>query len=197
MESLGQTQLRYPFRLYGYCVMSNHFHLLLRTEPGISISRVLQSLTIAQTWRYHKRHRSVGHVWQGRFKSPAVESDDHLWTVLRYIEANPLRAGMVTDPQDYPWSSYPAHAMGRSDPLLSKFPEWQELGCDDPARRARWRDKVLSALSDADLAAVRRSLASGRPFGSASWVETTQQRLDLPGERRPRGRPRKSRSVEV
>ena len=87
--------------------------------------------------------------------------------------------------------------MGRSDPLLSKFSEWQELGCDEPARRARWRDKVLSALSDADLAAVRRSLASGRPFGSASWVETTQQRLDLPGERRPRGRPRKSRSVEA
>ncbi len=72
LNALGQTQLRYPFRLYGYFLMSNHFHLLLRTEPGVSISRVLQSLTIAHTWRYHKRHGTVGRVWQGRFKSPAV-----------------------------------------------------------------------------------------------------------------------------
>jgi putative transposase len=177
--------------------MSNHFHLLLRTEPGISISRVLQSLTIAHTWRYHKRHRSVGHVWQGRFKSPAVEGDDHLWTVLRYIEANPLRAGMVTDPAEYPWSSYPAHAIGRADPLLSKFPEWQDLGRDVSERRTRWRDKVLSGQTDAELAAIRRSLGSGQPFGSASWVEATSRRLQFPSdERSRRGRPRKSQAAE-
>ena len=197
LQSLGQTQLRYPFRLYGYCLMSNHFHLLLRTEPGISISRVFQSLTIAHTWRYHKRHRSVGHVWQGRFKSPAVEGDDHLWTVLRYIEANPLRAGMVTDPADYPWSSYPAHGLGRADPLLSKFPEWQELGVDESERQGRWRDKVVSGQTDTELATIRRSLGSGRPFGSASWVEATSRRLQLPSEqRRPRGRPRKSQAAK-
>ncbi len=197
LNALGQTQLRYPFRLYGYCLMSNHFHLLLRTEPGVSISRVLQSLTIAHTWRYHKRHGSVGHVWQGRFKSPAVESDDHLWTVLRYIEANPLRAGIVADPRDYPWSSYPAHAMGRSDPLLSKFPEWQELGDDEPARRARWHEKVVSGLLDAELAAVRRSLASGHLFGSESWVEATELRLQVSNARRPRGRPRKTPPLQA
>jgi putative transposase len=78
LRSLGQTQLRYPFRLYGHCLMSNHFHLLLRPEPGVTISRVLQSLTVAHTWRYHKRHRTVGHVWQGRFKSPVVQDDGHL-----------------------------------------------------------------------------------------------------------------------
>jgi putative transposase len=192
LESLSQTQLRYPFRLFGYCLMPNHFHLLMRTDPGISISRVLQSLTIAHTWHYHKRYRAVGHVWQGRFKSPAVESDEHLWTVLRYIEANPLRARVVADPDDYRWSSYPAHALGRSDPLLSKFPDWQKLGGDEAVRRARWREKVLAGLSDTELAAVRRSLGSGRPFGTPSWVEATQERLGLPAKRRPRGRPRKN-----
>src|SRR5436309_11153427 len=93
LKALEQTQKRYPFRLFGYCLMSNHFHLLLRPEPGVAISRVLQSLTVAHTWRYHRRHRTVGHVWQGRFKSPVVQADGHLWAVLRYIEANPLRAG--------------------------------------------------------------------------------------------------------
>ncbi len=104
LHALGQTQLRYPFRLYGYCLMTNHFHLLLRPEAGVSISRVLQSLSVAHTWRHHKRHRSVGHVWQGRFKSPVVQDDEHQWTVLRYIEANPTRAGMVGDLADYPWT---------------------------------------------------------------------------------------------
>src|SRR4051812_9331064 len=70
LDALTRTQLRYPFRLYGYCLMSNHVHLLLRTEPGISVSRVMQSLTVAHTWRFHRRHGSLGHVWQGRFKSP-------------------------------------------------------------------------------------------------------------------------------
>src|SRR5258708_33101508 len=91
-DALTKTQGRYPFQLVGYCVMTNHFHLLIRPEKGQSISRILQSLTVAHTWRYHKRHRTVGHVWQGRFKSPVIQADDPLLVVLRYIEANPLRA---------------------------------------------------------------------------------------------------------
>src|SRR3954466_8008201 len=98
LAALARTQLRYPFDLLGYCLMTNHFHLLLRPAPGQSISRVLQSLTVAHTRRYHRRHRSVGHFWQGRFRSPVVQDDEHLLVVLRYIEANPLRAGMVAAP---------------------------------------------------------------------------------------------------
>src|SRR5438046_4206305 len=85
LRALGQTQRRYPFRLYGYCLMTNHFHLLLEPGPGQSISRILQSLTVAHTWRYHKRHGTSGHVWQGRFKSPTIQDDAHALTVLRYI----------------------------------------------------------------------------------------------------------------
>src|SRR5438876_4693495 len=95
--ALARAQGRYPFRLYGYCLMTNHFHLLLQPADGQSISRILQSLTVAHTWHYHRAHGTVGHVWQGRFKSPAVQDDDHALVVLRYIETNPLRAGMVQD----------------------------------------------------------------------------------------------------
>src|SRR5690349_6117192 len=70
LKALAQTQARYPFRLYGYCLMTNHFHLLLQPADGVSISRVLQSLTVAHTWHYHRRHGTVGYVWQGRFRSP-------------------------------------------------------------------------------------------------------------------------------
>lgn len=102
LRALAQTQLRYPFELFGYALMGNPFHLLLRPQAGQSISRILQSLTAAHTWRYHRRHQSSGHVWPGRFKSPVIQDDEHLLTVLRYVEANPLRAGMVADLQDYP-----------------------------------------------------------------------------------------------
>jgi putative transposase len=100
LQALANTKERYPFRLLGYCLMTNHFHLLLRPERGQSISRILQSLTVAHTWRYHKRHRSSGHVWQSRFKSPVIQDEMHLLVVLRYIEANPLRARMVADLDD-------------------------------------------------------------------------------------------------
>src|SRR5580704_2011728 len=104
LQSLAKTQQRYPFRLFGYCLMTNHFHLLLRPGPGQSISRILQSLTVAHTWRYHKRHRTVGHVWQGRFRSPVIQDDEHLLVVLRYIEGNPVRSGIGNDLGEYPGS---------------------------------------------------------------------------------------------
>ena len=168
------------------------FHLLLRTEPGVSVSRVLQSLTVAHTWRYHRRRGTVGHVWQGRFRSPVVPEDAPLGTVLRSIEANPLRAGLVTDPAEYPWSSYPAHALGRPDPLLTPLPEWSDLGRDESARRRHWRDKVLAALPDPDLGAIRDSIRSGRPFGDPGWTEVVSRTLRPDTPQRPRGRPKKT-----
>ncbi len=171
LDALAKTKERYPFRLLGYCLMTNHFHLLLRPEVGQSISRILQSLTVAHTWRYHKRYHTLGHVWQGRFKSPVIQDDAHMLVVLRYIEANPLRARMVTDPAAYRWSSFLCHGLGQDDPLVSSFPEWEELGKTDAERRRRWRIKVCAVQGEAELMTVRSSLRSGRPFGAPEWTE--------------------------
>ena len=100
---------------------------MLEPEPGQNISRILQLLTVAHTWRFHRGHRSSGHVWQGRFRSPVIQGDAHLLTVLRFIEANPLRVGMVRDLSDYPWCSYPTRGQGRVQELVSELPTWQEL----------------------------------------------------------------------
>src|SRR5262245_33128842 len=80
LQALARTQLRYPFRLYVYCLMSNHFHLLLRPEPGISISRILQSLTIAHTGHHPRRHRTLSLLYALPICSPVVQADDHFWT---------------------------------------------------------------------------------------------------------------------
>jgi putative transposase len=193
--ALARTQDRYPFRLFGYCLMSNHFHLLLRPETGQSISRIFQSLTVAHTWRYHRRHRTSGHVGQGRFKSPVIQDDTHLLVVLRYIEANPLRAQMVADPGDSRWSSFRCHGLGQDGPLLSHFPEWEELGRTEAERRRRWRAKVRAAQGEEELAAVRDSLRTGRPYGAPDWREQTVKRLNIDLEPRPRGRPRKEKGT--
>jgi putative transposase len=190
LRALAQTQARYPFRLHGDCLMTNHFHLLLQPQDGQSISRVLQSLTVAHTWHDHRGHGTVGHVWQGRFKSPVVQDDEHALTVLRYSEANPLRAGMVADLAEYAWSSYPAHGLGSADLLLSPLPGWERLGTTETARQARWRAWVHAPLTAGELEAVRRSVTSGRPFGEVAWTEATARRLRLRVGERPRGPPR-------
>jgi putative transposase len=195
LRALGQTQRRYPFRLYGYCLMTNHFHLLLSPEPGQSVNRILQSLTVAHTWSYHRSHGSSGHVWQDRFKSPLVQDDAHALTVLRYVEANPLRAGMVADLADYPWSSYAAHGRGQADALLSPLPSWLAAGAADRERAAWWREWVHTPLTDKELSAVRQAVSSGRPFGDPDWTTRTAEACGLALSTRPRGRPRKEEAV--
>jgi putative transposase len=190
LQSVAATKERYPFKLFGYCLMTNHFHLLLQPGAGQSISRILQSLTVAHTWRYHKRHKSSGHVWQGRFKSPVIQDDRHLMVVLHYIEANPVRANVVSNAADYRWSSIQMHGMGHGDPLLDTFPEWEELGRSEADRRKRWRAKVRAVQDEEELSAVRRSLQTGRPFGTEDWTNRMADRLQIDLTPRPRGRPR-------
>jgi putative transposase len=173
--------------------MTNHFHLLLQPGQGQSISRILQSLTVAHTRRFHRSYQGSGHVWQGRFKSPVIQDDEHLLVVLRYIEANPLRAALVSDAGDYRWSSYQYHGLGRTDALLSPFPEWEKLGRTESERRRRWRAKVPAAQKAEELQAVRTSIGSGRPFGNTAWTEEVANRLRIDLIPHRRGRPPKGK----
>jgi putative transposase len=120
-----------------------------------------------------------------------IQDDAHLLVVLRYIEADPLRTGMVRERADYRWSSFPHHGLGRADSLVSGFPEWEELGATDAERRLRWRTKVRGVQDEAELAAVRRSLRSGRRLGTDDWTVRMAKRLNIDPNPRPRGRPRK------
>ena len=92
---MRKSNERLPMRLVGHCLMTNHFHLMLWPFEDGDLSRWMQWLMTSHVRRYHRHYKGSGHVWQGRFKAFPVESDDHYWTVLRYIERNPLRADMV------------------------------------------------------------------------------------------------------
>lgn len=191
LEALAELKERKPFKLYGYCLLDNHFHLLIR-PTGDSISRIMQSLLVSHTQRYHKHHRSGGHVWQGRFKSPVVQDDEHALTVLRCIEANPLRAKIVARSDDYRWSSYPVHGLGVANDLVDRLVTYEAISPSPAVRQRRWAEKVHRPLQEAMLASIRRSGESGRPYGEQSWVLRLAKRLDLDLTIRPRGRPRKT-----
>ena len=195
LAALADLKERKPFELYGYCLLNNHFHLLIRPR-GVAISRIMQSLLISHTQRFHKHYRSGGHVWRGRFKSPVIQNDEHLLTVLRYIEANPLRAGIVTRAEDYPWSSYRVHGLGKSNPLVDPLIAYQEISPVAATRQAKWSDRVHRPIADEQLQAIRRSALSGLPYGDDPWVKRLAKKLDLDLAIRPRGRPRKDRPTE-
>ena len=185
---MAELKERKPFKLYGYCLLNNHFHLLLR-PIGASVSRIMQSLLVSHTQRYHRHYKSGGHVWQGRFKSPVIQDDEHLLTVLRYIEANPLRAGLVKRADEYPWSSYRVHGLGQTDELVDPLISYDALSPRAKVRQRKWAEKVHLPIEAVKLAAIRRSSATGLPYGSAPWVSRLANRLDLDLTIRPRGRP--------
>ncbi|MEN6494624.1 MAG: transposase [Thermoguttaceae bacterium] len=184
LKLLREAQERVPMRLLGYCLMPNHFHLVVWPYEDGDLSRWMQWLLTSHVRRYHRHYHSSGHVWQGRFKAFPIESDEHLLTVLRYVERNPVRAkGIpVRKAERWPWSS-------AGNP--GKDVERPELDPGPVPRGADWLDWVNRPLSDAELTALRTSVNRGTPFGHAHWQQRTAARLGLQSTLRPRGRPRK------
>ena len=151
----------------------------------------LQSLLVSHTQRYHKHYRSGGHVWQGRFKSPVIQNDDHLLTVLRYIEANPLRAKIVERAEDYPYSSYRLHGRGEANEWVDPLIPYDQLSPYAKIRQRQWAKKVHLPLEKETLDAIRCSAKSSLPYGSEKWRQRLGKKLDLDLTIRPRGRPKK------
>ena len=165
------------------CLMPNHFHLVLRPRGDGDLSRWMAWLMTAHVRRYRAFHGGSGHLWQGRFKAFAVEEDGHLYSVLRYVERNALRAGLVGRAQDWPWGTLSMRAPSTSrPPWLSPWP------VPEPPD---WPDLVDAPQTEAELAALRRSAGRERPYGGEAWSRRTADRLGMAHTLRGRGRPRK------
>jgi putative transposase len=178
---LRQACARVPMRLVAFCLLPNHFHLVLWPYGDGDLSTWMQWLLTAHVHGYRKRYGGSGHVWQGRFKAFPIEADDHLLTVLRYVERNALRAALAARAEDWPWSSLPVWLR---PPLLP----WLDPG--PVPRHAGWLDYVHAPQSEAELAALRRSVERGAPYGCPAWMERTAAQLGLESSLNAPGRPR-------
>ena len=168
-------------RLLGYCLMPNHFHLILWPHNDGDLGRWMQWLLTSHVRRYHRHYGGSGHVWQGRFKAFPIQEDEHYLTVLRYVERNPLRARLTRRAQAWAWSSLRQRLTGSSDSVLTTGPV---------AIPSNWSDLVNEPQTEAELAALRRSVQRGTPFGGPRWTKRAAQQLGLESTLRPRGRPK-------
>jgi len=182
LKVMTEAYDRLPMRVLAYCLMPNHFHLVLWPEEDGDLSEWMKWLTTTQVARHHKRHGTSGHLWQGRFKAFPIEEDDHLLTVHRYVERNPLRAGLVERAEDWRWSSLWA---------LQRKPLPRFLVAGPVTRGSGWIDHVNRPQTEVELAAIRECVQRGRPYGSESWQNETAQRLGLQSTLKSRGRPRR------
>jgi putative transposase len=181
VKLLAEALKRFEVDLLAFCLMGNHWHLLLRPRKARSLSQMMAWLTVTHARRHHMHYPDPGsgHVYQGRFKSFPVESDEHFLIVARYIHANPLRARLVKRAQDWRWSD------------LTPRSEIQLPRCDWPMPRPRnWVRLVNEVLPETDASAIRTSIQRGSPFGSPQWTRAIAAKLKLHSTLRPRGRPR-------
>jgi putative transposase len=172
-----------PMRICAYCWMPNHWHLVLWPQRDGQLSTFMQRMTNRHTqrWQRAKRRVGYGHLYQGRFKSFPIESDEHFYAVVRYVERNALRAGLVERAEHWPWGSLRTRTQRSSPFPLSDWPL---------PRPSRWPNHVNQPQSEAELAAIRGCLRRGRPYGGEQWTERMAHKLGLESTLRPRGRPR-------
>jgi putative transposase len=186
-EILVETLAVRPMRICAYCLMPNHWHFVLWPKCDGDLAAFMQRLTVTHVtrWQRHKRQVGYGHVYQGRYKSFPVESDEYFYQVVRYAERNPLRANLVSDADAWRWSSLwrRVHGTREQKQLLAPWPLPQPRN---------WLSHVQQPLSDAELEALRCSVRKGTPLGGADWMLRTAKRLGLEFTLRARGRPRKN-----
>ena len=184
---LNEAHERTGIRIAAYCLMPNHWHLLLWPRDDGELSEVMRWITATHTQRWHAHRQSFGSgpVYQGRFRSFPVQTDEHFLTVARYVERNALRAKLVKRAEQWQWSSLWRWAQG--DPkLLAFLSDW-------PVKRPRqWVGWVNRPETASELEDLRCSAQRGRPFGSQGWVVRVAKRLSLESTLRPRGRPKAS-----
>lgn len=188
LDLLANYSLQYGLSVWGYCLMSNHFHLVAVPSHESSAAKVLGRLEADYARFLNVRRRTSGHLWQARYHSVAMDSP-HCWRALAYVERNPVRAGMTLTAVDYPWSS----AAGRVGAALA--PAWLDLDrWSQQWTKAEWL-RVLSDTTDDEITRVdlQEATLSGHPLGQA-LVERLEKELNRRLRRGKAGRPPKQRA---
>lgn len=191
---LGESSERTACAIHAYVLMTNHVHLLITAQDALSPSRMMQALGRRYVRYFNERHDRTGTLWEGRFRSTLVDAERYFFACSRYIENNPVRAGLVTQPQHYAWSSHRRNAHGEADALVTSHDLYVALA----KRRARRLDRyraLFTSAADVELdEAIRRATNSGSMLGDTRSRAAVGQSLGRPVTRVAHGGDRRSAS---
>ena len=188
---LRRYAARFRVRVHAYVLMTNHVHLLVTPPAPADASRLMQALGRQYVRTVNHLYRRSGTLWEGRFRACGVRAEEYLLACMRYIELNPVRAGMVASPEAYRWSSFRRNGLGVDDPLVSEHPLYTALGPDPEARREAYRALFRAQLDEAIVADIRSATASGHLLASERFRKEAEAALGARLGPAPRGRPRK------
>ncbi len=193
---LGEAAERNDCAIHAYVLMTNHVHLLVTPKDAAAISRMMQSVGQRYVPYVNHEYGRSGTLWEGRFKASLVQAQSYLLACYRYIEFNPVRAGMVAAPGDYPWSSYRCNALGERNPLIATHPDYRALGDSATERQAAYRDLFTAHLDPILLEQMHACLQTGTPFGNDRFREQIERTLGCDLGYARRGRPRRVVTVD-
>lgn len=177
--------------IHAYALMTNHVHLLVTPRDSGAISRLMQYVGRHYVTYVNHAYAKSGTLWEGRHKGCVVASDDYLLTCMRYIELNPVRAGMVAAPGDYRWSSYHANALGEPGDSLTAHPLYRALGQSAAERGHAYRELFRGALEPEQIHSIRATVQTGTPLGNECFKQQIEQTLQRKVGQTQRGRPRR------
>lgn len=184
LSTLNRCAERKGTRIWAYCLMDTHFHLLLEPMDSKGLGECLHGVTLRYAQHFNRKYGRTGRLWENRYFSCPVDSDTYLWAVVSYIERNPVRAKMATRAEDWKWSSARTHTTGMPDKTISLF-DWRESETPDYA-------KFLN--EEGNNSHIRKATSTGRPYGSPVFLEILERQLGRSLKQKKGGRPPKLRS---
>ncbi len=197
LANLVEAKTELSIRLLAYCLMTNHVHLVV--VPGDragDVSTLMRVIAARQTRRLNKLENRRGTLWEGRYKASLIDSEAYLLACYRYVDLNPVRAGMVSAPGDYRWSSYRAHSALAPDADLDAHTVYLALGQSEAERGCAYRRFVARAVDDAELSLIREATQRNQLTGGSRFQRVIEERTGRRVSARGQGRPRKSRAQD-
>jgi putative transposase len=162
LKLLHHESARCDVAIHAYALMTNHFHLMATPAKDSGLSTMMQSIGRAYVPVFNLKHQRTGGLWEGRFRSFVIETESYWLKCMRYVELNPVRAGMTSRPDDYKWSSARAHVVGHEDDVLTPHDLYIRLGKTATERQRAWRAMCEETVPDSELVAMRDAIRRGR-----------------------------------
>jgi len=194
LRSLDESASQYDCRIHAYALMPNHTHLLLTPGNERSLPLLMQAMGRRYVQTLNKKYDRTGTLWQGRYKASLVQDDRYLFACQRYIELNPVRAGIVSAPDEYPWSSYGCNALGKGDSLVTPHHLYNDLDTEPHRRQQAYRNLFVDAISAKELSAMRDTTNACLVMGNDRFKDQIENLLGRRVRHGESGRPKKAHS---